>query len=128
MSMIEELQRRRVFKVGAAYVVVAWLVIQAVSIAFPAFDAPPWLLRVFILAALLGFPVTLVMAWALEATPDGVKLDAPGIGSKRLYAVAALLTGLALAWYFYGQPSFRGSESLIAASAQGQAPGPGRDK
>jgi serine/threonine-protein kinase len=107
MSMIEELQRRRVFKVGAAYVVGAWLVIQAVSIAFPAFDAPPWLLRVFILASLLGFPITLVMAWALEATPDGVKLDGPSPGSKRLYAAAAVLTLLALTWYFYGQPSIR---------------------
>lgn len=45
MSLIDELKRRRVFKIGAVYVVVAWLVIQAASIALPAFDAPAWVLR-----------------------------------------------------------------------------------
>ncbi|MEO7478120.1 MAG: hypothetical protein ABIT64_02685 [Lysobacteraceae bacterium] len=107
MSLIAELKRRKVFKVSAAYVVVAWLAIQAVSIGFPAFDAPPWVLRVFILVALLGFPITVVMAWVFDITPEGVKLDAATNGSKRLFAIAILLTVLALAWYFYGQPSFR---------------------
>jgi hypothetical protein len=51
--LFEELKRRKVFKVGAAYLVVAWLAVQAASIGFPAFDAPPWALRVFILVALL---------------------------------------------------------------------------
>ena len=87
MTLLAELQRRKVFKVGAAYLVVAWLAVQAVSIAFPAFDAPPWALRVFILLSLLGFPLALVMAWIFDATPDGVKFD-PGVsGSKRVFAV-----------------------------------------
>ena len=55
-SFFAELKRRKVFKVGAAYLIVAWLAVQAASIGFPAFDAPPWALRVFILIALLGFP------------------------------------------------------------------------
>ena len=50
-----ELKRRNVFKVGAAYLVVAWLAVQALSILLPAFDAPPWLLRVFIAAIAAGF-------------------------------------------------------------------------
>ena len=54
MSLIAELKRRNVFKVGAAYLVVAWLAVQVVSIAFPAFEAPPWALRAFILMAMLG--------------------------------------------------------------------------
>ncbi|MGH8041072.1 MAG: hypothetical protein ACREPN_03395 [Rudaea sp.] len=107
MNLLAELKRRKVFKVGAAYVVVAWLVIQAVSIAFPAFDTPPWVLRVFILVSLLGFPVTLVMAWMFDATPQGVKFDPDVRGSKRIYAIAVLLAVLALGWYFYGQPTFR---------------------
>jgi TolB-like protein/tetratricopeptide (TPR) repeat protein len=107
MSLFEELKRRKVFKVGAAYLVVAWLVVQAASIGFPAFDAPPWVLRIFILIALLGFPIAVVMAWTFDLTPEGVKLDADTSGSKRLFAAAALLIVLALGWYFYGQPSFR---------------------
>ena len=107
MSLIAELKRRKVFKVSAAYVVVAWLAIQAVSIGFPAFDAPPWVLRVFILLCLIGFPVTLVMAWVFDITPEGVKVDASASGSKRVFVAAALLVGLAFGWYFYAQPSFR---------------------
>ena len=107
MNFFTELKRRKVFKVGAAYLVVAWLVVQAASIGFPAFDAPPWVLRVFILIALLGFPIAVVMAWVFDITPEGVKLDSRASGSKLLFAVAALLIFLALGWYFFGQPSFR---------------------
>src|SRR5204862_291612 len=107
MSLFDELKRRKVFKVGAAYLVVAWLAVQAASIGFPAFDAPPWALRIFILIALLGFPITVVMAWVFDFTPEGVKLDVGASGGKGLFAVAALLIVLALGWYFYGQPSFR---------------------
>jgi len=64
-NFFSELKRRKVFKVGAAYLIVAWLAVQAASIGFPAFDAPPWALRIFILIALLGFPITVVMAWVL---------------------------------------------------------------
>ena len=107
MSLLAELARRKVFKVGAAYLVVAWLAVQAASIGFPAFDAPPWSLRIFILVALLGFPVVLVLTWVVDLTPDGVKFDADLTGSKRVFAAAALLIVLALGWYSYGQPSFR---------------------
>ena len=107
MNLIAELKRRKVFKLGAAYLVVAWLAVQAASIGFPAFDAPPWALRIFILIALLGFPIAVVMAWVFDVTPEGVKLDNNTSGSKRLFASAALLVALALGWYFYGQPSFR---------------------
>ena len=107
VTFFAELKRRKVFKVGAAYLVVAWLSVQAASIGFPAFDAPPWALRIFILIALLGFPIAVVLAWAFDITREGVKLDPGSAGSKALFAVAALLIVLALFWYFYGQPSFR---------------------
>jgi TolB-like protein/tetratricopeptide (TPR) repeat protein len=106
-NFFTELKRRKVFKVGAAYLIVAWLAVQAASIGFPAFDAPPWALRIFILIALLGFPIAVVMAWVFDITPAGVKLDAGASGTKGLFAVAVLLIVLALGWYFYGQPSFR---------------------
>jgi serine/threonine-protein kinase len=119
MSLIKELQRRKVFKIGAAYLVVAWLAVQAASIGFPTFDAPPWALRIFILVSLLGFPLALVMAWIFDATPEGVVLDRSARGSKLVFVAAALLSVLALGWYFYGQPSFRKGDTVpaIAASA-----------
>jgi TolB-like protein len=126
MSLLAELQRRKVFKVGAAYLVVAWLAVQAASIAFPTFEAPPWALRVFILLCLLGFPLALVMAWIFDATPEGVKVDARGTGTKRVFGSAAVLVVLALGWYFYGQPAFRRAETAkaaaIAASVAAAAP------
>src|SRR5216110_1897105 len=90
-NFFAELKRRKVFKVGAAYLIVAWLAVQAASIGFPAFDAPPWALRIFILIALLGFPISVVMAWVFDITREGVKLDSHTSGSTRLFAVAALL-------------------------------------
>ena len=125
MGMIAELKRRKVFKVGAAYLVVAWLAVQAMSIGFPAFDAPPWVLRVFILVALLGFPVAVVMAWVLDVTPDGIRLDTQATGSRRLFGVTVVLIVLAVLWYAYGQPSFRKGDvetPLHAGNIQHAAP------
>jgi len=116
-NFFAELKRRKVFKVGAAYLIVAWLAVQAASIGFPAFDAPPWALRIFILVALLGFPISVVMAWVFDISREGVKLDSQASGSKGLFAAAALLIVLALVWYFYGQPSFRKGDVTTPAVA-----------
>src|SRR5205085_1705731 len=120
-KLFEELKRRKVFKVGAAYLVVAWLAVQGASIGFPAFDAPPWALRIFILVALLGFPVAVVMAWVLESTPDGVQLDPVRKGTKRIVAIAVVLSALAIAWYFKGQPAYRATDvvaNILEGSVQ----------
>ncbi len=122
MSLVAELKRRKVFKVGAAYLVVAWLAVQAASIGFPAFDAPPWVLRVFILIALIGFPIAVVMAWVFDVTPDGLRFDTASSGNKRLFAAAGSLVVLALGWYFYGQPAFR--RDTVSATASAGAPAP----
>src|SRR5437773_3284555 len=74
-SIFAELKRRNVYKVAIAYAVVAWLLIQAASIFFPAFDAPPWVMRIFIIVLILGFPVALIFSWAFEITPEGIKLE-----------------------------------------------------
>src|SRR5437870_12216309 len=116
-NFFAELKRRKVFKVGAAYLVVAWLAVQAASIGFPGFDVPPWGVRIFRLIALLGFPIAVVMAWVFDVTREGVKLDAGVSGGKGLFAVAALLIVLALGWYFYGQPSFRKGDVATPISA-----------
>jgi len=68
-----ELKRRNVYKVAVAYAIVSWLLIQAASILFPTFDAPSWVMKVFVIVIALGFPVALVLAWAFELTPEGIK-------------------------------------------------------
>ncbi|MFS8063330.1 MAG: hypothetical protein ACMG5Z_01965, partial [Luteimonas sp.] len=71
MALFIELKRRKVFKVGIAYLVVAWLAVQVASIGFNAFDLPARALRLSILVAALGFPLALALAWVLEVTPQG---------------------------------------------------------
>jgi tetratricopeptide (TPR) repeat protein len=71
-SLLAELKRRRVFRVAAAYAVIAWLVIQIADTTFPHLDLPGWMITAVIVLALLGFPVALVLAWAFDITPEGV--------------------------------------------------------
>ncbi|HEX8280243.1 MAG TPA: hypothetical protein VF551_02605 [Chthoniobacterales bacterium] len=72
-GFFSELKRRNVYKVGVGYAVVAWVVLQAASILLPTFDAPAWALRLVVLLCVLGFPVALILAWAFEFTPEGIK-------------------------------------------------------
>ena len=75
MSLIAELKRRKVFQVGAAYGIVAWLLVEVASVVLPTFKAPEWVVQVFTFLVILGFPLALVLAWAFELTPEGIKLD-----------------------------------------------------
>src|SRR5262249_3568606 len=75
LSFLSELKRRNVYKVAAAYIVVSWLLIQAASILFPTFDAPAWAMKVLVALLVLCFPVELVLSWAFEITPEGIKLE-----------------------------------------------------
>lgn len=68
-----ELKRRNVYKVAVAYAVVAWLLIQIVTQTFPFFEVPNWAIRLVILLLIIGFPVALILAWAFELTPQGIK-------------------------------------------------------
>ena len=100
MGFFQELKRRNVYKVAVAYAVVGWLLLQLASILFPAFDAPAWVMKVFIAAVALGFPVALVLAWAFELTPEGLKRTedvAPGeaIARKTGRKLIALVTVVA---------------------------------
>src|SRR4029079_1184179 len=99
MSFFEELRQRKVVRVAAAYLVVAWVAIQAASIALPAFDAPMWALRVVILLFALGFPLALLLTWALDVTPEGLRFTAGTVGNKRMATISAALVALAVAWY-----------------------------
>ncbi|HEY5775013.1 MAG TPA: hypothetical protein VIS57_02905 [Xanthomonadales bacterium] len=75
MSLFNELKRRNVFKVGAAYVVVAWLIIQVVDVVINNIGAPDWVFRVILLLLAIGLPVILLFAWAFEMTPEGLKRE-----------------------------------------------------
>ncbi len=75
--LLEELKRRRVFRVAVVYAAVAFVVWQAAEIAFPALNLPGWTLTFVVVATLLGFPSALVLAWAFEMTPEGVKRTPP---------------------------------------------------
>src|SRR3954462_2366475 len=68
-----ELKRRNVYKVAVAYAVVAWLVIQAASILFPTFEMPAVAMKILVVILAAGFVVALVIAWAFEMTPEGIK-------------------------------------------------------
>src|SRR5215831_12500816 len=72
-SFFAELQRRNVYKVAVAYAVVAWLLMQVASQIFPFLDIPNWTIRLVIMLLALGFPIALVLAWAFELTPEGIK-------------------------------------------------------
>src|SRR2546423_144460 len=72
-NFFAELKRRNVYKVAVAYALVSWLVLQAASLLFGAFEAPPWAIKAFVIAVGLGFPVAVVLAWAFEITPEGIK-------------------------------------------------------
>jgi len=72
-NFFSELKRRNVYKVAVAYAVIAWLLVQAASILFPTFEAPPWVMKVFIVIIGAGFIVALIIAWAFEMTPEGMK-------------------------------------------------------
>ncbi len=75
MSFTAELKRRNVFRAGVAYAIVAWLLIEVASVLLPTFEAPDWVMKAFSTLVILGFPLTLVIAWAFEMTPEGIKRD-----------------------------------------------------
>jgi len=72
-GFFEELQRRKVYRVAAAYVVAAGFLIQIASAAFPAWELPNWSLRLVIVLLLIGFPIALILAWAYDITPQGIQ-------------------------------------------------------
>ena len=73
MSFFAELKRRNVYKVAVAYAVVGWLLVEVTTQVFPIFEIPNWALRLIVLAIIVGFPIALVIAWAFELTPEGIK-------------------------------------------------------
>jgi TolB-like protein/cytochrome c-type biogenesis protein CcmH/NrfG len=123
MSLITELKRRNVFRVGVAYAIVAWLLIEVASVLLPTFDAPEWVMKAFSTLVILGFPLTLVIAWAFELTPEGIKRETavdPGesithhTDRKLDFAIIGLLV---IAVVFF---AFRGGDPIPPTGSTGQ--------
>jgi serine/threonine-protein kinase len=72
-NFFSELKRRNVYKVAITYAVVAWLLVQAASILLPTFEAPSWVMKAFVVFLALGFVISVMISWAFEATPEGLK-------------------------------------------------------
>jgi TolB-like protein len=73
LNLFAELKRRNVYKVAITYAVVAWLLIQAASILLPTFEAPAWVMKAFVVLLAFGFVMSVMISWAFEATPEGLK-------------------------------------------------------
>src|SRR5438067_11722387 len=73
INFFAELKRRNVYEVAVAYAVVGWLLVQITTQVFPIFEIPNWAMRLIVLAIIIGFPISLVIAWAFELTPEGLK-------------------------------------------------------
>jgi TolB-like protein len=75
MSLIAELKRRNVFRVGVAYVIGAWVIAQVADLVLDNIEAPDWVMQAIMLVLAIGLPLALILAWAFELTPDGVKRE-----------------------------------------------------
>lgn len=129
-SFLVELKKRCVYRVAIGYAVAAWLIVQVAATVLPAYRAPDWILPILITLIALGFPVALVLAWAFDLTPSGIRGDpGTGAGSKASNRGAWLVAsfglavgGLALGGYWLwhsgpAQPSGQAEASSVNATA-----------
>ena len=123
-NFFAELKRRNVYKVAVAYAVVAWLLVQVATQVFPFFEIPNWAVRLVVLLLILGFPIALVIAWAFEATQEGIKrtevADAmpvsAAIGRKKhawIYVVV-IAAAISVTLFFLGRYT-AGNKSVASA-------------
>jgi TolB-like protein/Flp pilus assembly protein TadD len=129
LSLFNELKRRNVFRVGAAYVVVAWLTLQVADVVLNNIEAPGWVFRVIMLMLAIGLPFVLIFAWAFELTPDGLKREhevdrtesiTPKTGRKLDFTIIAVLV-LALGYFAYDKFVLSGDRDAALVEATSQA-------
>ena len=121
-SFFDELKRRNVYKVAIAYAVVAWLLIQVATQVFPFFEIPNWAVRLVVLLLILGFPVALILSWAFELTPEGIKRTedvdpvAPARSRNRTWIYLVIVAAvLSIGLFFVGR--YSGQRAGVAVSA-----------
>jgi TolB-like protein/tetratricopeptide (TPR) repeat protein len=117
MNLFTELKRRNVYKVAVAYAVVGWLLIQVATQVFPFFQIPNWAVRLVVLAIVIGLPIALIIAWAFEITPEGIKRTeaVEGAGRRRKgglwLAVVLFGAALSLGLFFLGRYTSQGGNA-----------------
>jgi TolB-like protein len=112
-SLFAELKRRNVYKVAVAYAIIGWLLVQIATQVFPFLEIPNWVIRLVIALVAIGFPVALVIAWAFELTPEGIKrTEDVDLATKHsrgggwIY-IAAVGVGLSVSLFFIGRYTAR---------------------
>src|SRR5258705_12548814 len=116
-NLFAELKRRHIYRVGAAYAVVAWILLQLTANLAPILELPPWIARTVLLLLVLGFPVALVFAWVHELTPESGALTRVKTGKLDWALMGGLVIVIALVSYEQLAPS------LGARTAQEQQAG-----
>src|SRR3954464_7315299 len=122
MNFFTELKRRNVYKVAVAYAVVGWLLVQVATQVFPFFEIPNWAVRLIVLAIVIGFPIALVIAWAFELTPEGIKrtedVDLAAQPRRKSHAwiyVALIGALLSVGLFMVARYGFRSASSSLSA-------------
>src|SRR5438876_1013267 len=118
-GFFEELQRRKVYRVAAAYIIAAGFIIQIGSAVFPAWELPNWTLRLVIVLLLVGFPVALILAWAYDVTPQGIQATpkVPGGHRRRniiLLVAAGAIISTAAGFFLLPRASARKIDKSVA--------------
>ena len=117
-GFFEEVRRRKVYRVAAAYVIAAGFIIQISSAVFPAWELPNWAFRVVVVFLLIGFPISLILAWAYDLTPQGIRATpAPQTHRRRnlimLIAIGVIVSAVA-GFFLFPRASGRNVEKSIA--------------
>ncbi len=121
-NFFAELKRRNVYKVAVAYVVAGWALAQGIAQVFPVFDIPNWAIRLIVLLIIVGFPIALVLAWAFELTPQGLKRTeaadaAKQHSSNRAWRYVVLIGGaVSVGLFFLGRYTAQHSTAGPAAT------------
>src|SRR5436309_4161418 len=118
-NFFAELKRRNVYKVAVAYAIVGWVLVQVATQVFPFFEIPNWAVRLVVLAIVIGFPIALVIAWAFELTPEGLKrtedVDLAASARqprKHAWIVVVIIAGaMSLGLFFLGRMSAPSKQS-----------------
>jgi TolB-like protein/cytochrome c-type biogenesis protein CcmH/NrfG len=123
-NFFAELKRRNVYKVAVAYAVVGWLLVQVATQVFPFFEIPNWVVRLVVLAIVIGFPIALVIAWAFELTPQGLKrtedVDLAAQGQRKSHAwiyVVIIGAAFSIGLIFIGRYTARNAASAAGTEA-----------
>jgi len=120
MNFFSELKRRNVYKVAVAYAVVGWLLLQVATQVFPFLEIPNWAIRLVILLIAIGFPVALIIAWAFELTPEGLKrtetADAAHQHSRNRTWIYVVFIGAALSLGLFLLGRYSGSRATSVGS------------